>query len=317
MDKAIATGPFDYESLDEQAREVVLQKTAETHGLLKRTAESIIAIGNNLLEVQKVLPEMKFSAWLRAEFDLSRRSAYNFIRVATRFGGSCATVAQLPARVLYALVSASDVVVEQVETGQIAPTQDAIKKAKEAERQAREAEQLARADLQTYQAKVEQLTRDLEAMSQELAERKQQAIQIKEVEKQVVPPEVTEQLAALQHKVKEMKQQKDSLIQRITSLQEEIRLTDAEQAEGEHDRQVRRNWYKITSEFQKSLRSLLVQWPEPLDVLAFEADDWTRLSHVKELARRFLAECTRLTDELEARIIEGSTTEANNRQEAP
>lgn len=83
-------------------------------------------------------------------------------------------------------------------------------------------------------------------------------------------------------------------------------MNEAKRLEGDHERQVRLNWYKITGEFQRSLRSLLSQWPAPLDVLAFEADDWTRLSHVKELARRFLTECARLTDEPNARIVEGS-----------
>ena len=47
---------FDYDKLDEQTRDFVLQKTIETHGLLKRTAEHIIEIGQNLLSI-KASPE--------------------------------------------------------------------------------------------------------------------------------------------------------------------------------------------------------------------------------------------------------------------
>src|SRR5579864_5555767 len=157
MNEPAPPEPFDYSILDENTREIVLRKTDETHGLMRRTAESIIAIGQNLLTVQKHLPEMKFSAWLRAEFDLSRQSAYNFMRVAARFDGSCKTVLQLPARVLYELALSSDAIVEQVETGQLPPTIAAIRTAKEAERQAREAERLARAEAQARQATIEQL----------------------------------------------------------------------------------------------------------------------------------------------------------------
>jgi hypothetical protein len=202
--------PFDYSTLDEQTREIILRKTDETRGLMMRTTEHIIAIGFNLLTVRKQLPEMKFSAWLRTEFALSRQSAYNFMKVASKFGGRCNTVLQLPASVLYELASSSEAIVEQVEAGQLPPTLDAI------------------------------------------------------------------------------------------------RAGASESLEGEHERHVRLNWYRITSEFQRSMRSILSQWPSPLDALVFEADDWTRLSHVRELARRFLEECALLAQGTSGRIVEGS-----------
>ena len=86
-----------------------------------------------LHEVRARLPDMTFSAWLRAEFAFSRQTAYNFMKVATTFGESCTTVLQLPAKVLYALAWPSDAIIEHVETGQIAPTLEAIQAAKKAE----------------------------------------------------------------------------------------------------------------------------------------------------------------------------------------
>ncbi len=302
--------PFDYSILDEQIREIVLRKTDETHGLMRRTAESIVAIGQNLLIVQKHLPEMKFSAWLRAEFDLSRQSAYNFMRVAARFGGSCKTVLQLPARVLYELASSSDAIVEQVETGQLLPTIEAIKAAKEGERQAREAERQAFSEIQARQATIEQLTRDLEGLRQHLAAMPALEVQIREVEKRFVPPEITAQLDTQQQKVVALTQQRDTLSKQVSELQKQVRARESERLEGEHERRIRLNWYRISSEFQRSLRSILSQWPSPLDVLAFEADDWTRLSQIKELARRFLEECTRLTQGTDSRIVDGSRVSA-------
>jgi hypothetical protein len=75
MSETSSLPPFDYLDLDETTRVFVQKKTDETHGLMKRTTEYIIQIGQNLLEVQQHLPEMKFSAWLRAEFDFSRQTA--------------------------------------------------------------------------------------------------------------------------------------------------------------------------------------------------------------------------------------------------
>jgi hypothetical protein len=308
MNEIAPQEPFDYDSLDETSRRIVMQKTDETHGLMRRTAENILAIGQNLQLVQQHLPEMRFSAWLRAEFALSRQTAYNYMRVATKFSGSCQTVLQLPARILYALTSSSDTVIEQVETGQIPPTLEAIQAAKEAERQAREAEQQAREESCSRLTTIEQLTSDLEGLRRQLTAPASPTVEIKEVEKLVVPPEMTAQLDTLKQNVTILTHQRETLSQQVAHLQEQIRVEASEHPEREQEQRVRLNWYRITSEFQRSLRSILSQWPSSLDVLAFEADDWSRLSHVKELASRLLEECTRLTQATE-RIVEGSSEE--------
>lgn len=225
MDEPGLPAPFDYSTLDEQSREIVLRKTDETHGLMKRTAEGIIAIGQNLLTVQQHLPEMKFSEWLRAEFDLSHQSAYNFMHVASRFAGSCKAVLQLPARVLYELASSSDAIVEQVKAGQLPATVAAIKAAREAER-------IARAETQARQAMIERLTRDLEGMRQRLANLSIPEIQVREVEKVLAPSEVTAQLETLQEKVVALTQQRDSLSQQVAELQEQARSGASERFEG-------------------------------------------------------------------------------------
>jgi len=126
---------FDYDSLDPGTREFVRRAADETHGLMRKAAGDIVGIGENLLAVKERLPDMKFSAWLRAEFALSRQSAYRYMRVAEKFGKSCHTVLQLPARVLYELAAPStpQSVVEMVQAGQVPPTLEAIREAKGAE----------------------------------------------------------------------------------------------------------------------------------------------------------------------------------------
>ncbi len=321
MSEPLPQPPFDYQSLDEATRAFVQKKTDETHGLMKRTTEYIIEIGQNLLEVQQRLPEMKFSAWLRAEFNFSRRTAYNFMKVATKFGESCATVAQLPAKVLYELASCSDAIVVQVETGQMAPTLDAIRAAKEAEWQAREGErqaheqvQAARQRLSSLQetsqeqkATIEQLMHELESLRTRLAELSTPEVQIQEVEKQVAPPEITAELTRLQQKVRTLTQQRDTLSEQVAHLQQEARAEVLERHEGEHERRVRLNWYQVTGEYHRCVVKLLAQWPTPLDVFAFEADDWTRLEHTRELSQRFLEHCTALAKVTSGSIIDSST----------
>src|SRR5258707_9221360 len=114
------------------------RKADGTRGLLKRTAQHILAIGRNLHEVKERLPHGQFLAWLQAEFAMSERQARNFMHVATRFGTKPEILADLSLTVIYALAapSTSQAVIDQVESKQISPTLEAIRAAKEAERQA-------------------------------------------------------------------------------------------------------------------------------------------------------------------------------------
>ncbi|RME71828.1 MAG: DUF3102 domain-containing protein [Chloroflexi bacterium] len=78
---------FDYNSLDAETRIVVQQRTGEIRDLVRRTAENVVRIGGKLAEVRDRLGNSgRFDAWLQAEFEWSRRTAYNFISVYERFG---------------------------------------------------------------------------------------------------------------------------------------------------------------------------------------------------------------------------------------
>jgi hypothetical protein len=313
--------PVDYSDLDEETREFLTRKTHEIHGLMRRTAEEIIMIGENLLMVQQRLPEMKFSAWLRAEFDFSRQSAYNFMRVANKLGGSGKTVLQLPAKVLYELASSSWTIIEQVETGHLSPTLDAIRVAKEAERQALESERQARVDVETTQARLRSLQREVEAqqtiierLSQDLEDTHQQrdedavpVTEIREVKKPVLPLETKDQLATLEQQLATITQQRDILSNQVAELQEQAQAEVLKRSETNQLKRIHLSWYRITNEFQRSVRTLLSQWPSPLDVLVFEADDWTCLSQTKELAKRLLEACGALTEGAERMVIESDS----------
>lgn len=82
----IQRSAFDYEGLEAGARAVVKDRTAEIHGLIRMTAQTVVKIGCKLAEVKPLL-EGRFCAWLQAEFTWSERAAMNFINVYKTFGG--------------------------------------------------------------------------------------------------------------------------------------------------------------------------------------------------------------------------------------
>lgn len=76
---------FDYEILDSEQRIVIQQRTGEIKERLRRSAQNIWEIGHKLVDVRSRLKHGQFETWLKAEFDWSRRTAYNFINVYEAF----------------------------------------------------------------------------------------------------------------------------------------------------------------------------------------------------------------------------------------
>jgi len=150
------------EQYAEGTRTFVQQKTDETHLLLKRTAENILAIGLILQAVKERLPHGQFLPWLQTEFAISRMTANHFMQVAEKFADKCTTLLHLPATILYELASPStnERIIERVERGQIAPTMDAIKEAKAALKLAQEAEQQAQVTAKATQQRLLQVQQD-------------------------------------------------------------------------------------------------------------------------------------------------------------
>ncbi|PSB28840.1 DUF3102 domain-containing protein [Chlorogloea sp. CCALA 695] len=76
---------FSYGMLSLATRKVVQQHTIEIKGLLRRTAQDIIDIGEKLSEVKQELGHGHFLAWLRTEFDWSESAARKFMQVHRKF----------------------------------------------------------------------------------------------------------------------------------------------------------------------------------------------------------------------------------------
>ncbi len=251
---------------------------------------------------------------------MSRWTAQHFIRVADKLGDKWGNFHHLPISVLYELAapSTSEDILTQIQNGQIPPTLEAVKEAREAERLARAAEQQARREaervqqqlstistqMQEKQTTIEQLGQEIALLQKQLATQASPTVEIKEVEKQVVTPEAKQQIADLQQRLQEVTRQRDALARRVDQLAEDARAAEQKHNEGAPERRIRLNWYQITAEFQSSVTKMLSRWPSFLDTQVFEADDWRRLSQTREIARRVLDECNALTQK---RIVESTT----------
>lgn len=76
---------FDYAVLAPDQRTIIQQRTGEIRERLQRSAQDIWEIGQRLADVRARLKHGQFDAWLKTEFNWSRRTAYNFIRVYEAF----------------------------------------------------------------------------------------------------------------------------------------------------------------------------------------------------------------------------------------
>ena len=98
---------FAYESLEPDVRADVQESTARLHELERRTSESIIEIGRQLLAVKERLGHGHFLPWLSAEFGWTRMTAHRFIVVAEQFGDMSQLVTNASPSALYALAAES------------------------------------------------------------------------------------------------------------------------------------------------------------------------------------------------------------------
>ena len=76
---------FDYATLDCETRIVVQQRTGEIKERIHNAAQLAWEIGQKLADVRSRLRPRQFTFWLQTEFQLSRRTAYNYINVFESF----------------------------------------------------------------------------------------------------------------------------------------------------------------------------------------------------------------------------------------
>jgi myosin heavy subunit len=313
---------FDYGLLNEDDREFVQQKSDEIHGQLKRTAEGIIRIGRNLIAVKKRLEDNyggrgHYEPWLHAEFDMSHSTAKRFMQVARRFNEETNLVSSISTSVLYELAAPStpDIIIEQVQTGEIPPNLDAIKEAKAAQKRAEEAEKQASEQAQSAQqqlfttqsqaqTKIDELTQQIASLQGEMQELKKSEEKI--IEKEVIPEETLQRLQALQKQVERLAYERDNEIKRADSFAQKYQEDMTEREEAKNHERIRQNWRSIVSQTHSSLMRLLAQWPTLVDTQSFEADDWAHVDHLKNTLRRVQEECDNLHSREDDMIIDAT-----------
>ena len=97
---------FDYEQLDPEVRTDVRESARRIHELERRTSESIIEIGNELVRVKSRLrgTGRNFGDWIELEFGWSWDTANNFMKVSQRFA-DFPKISEFQPSALYALAS--------------------------------------------------------------------------------------------------------------------------------------------------------------------------------------------------------------------
>ena len=96
---------FDYGSLDSNTASLVASETTKIKSIMRKTAESIIEIGERLYKVKQILNHGEFMKWVETEIQCDQTTVVNFIKVWQTFGNRKQVISQigLNVSVLYIL----------------------------------------------------------------------------------------------------------------------------------------------------------------------------------------------------------------------
>jgi len=171
----------------------VVQATERIKLRLKRTAEDIIAIGQDLILIKAELGHGNFEKWIKINFEMKRMTAHNIMQVAERFGSNIQLLYISPT-ILYELAAPStpDSVIEEVTAKVEAGETVSVKEVKELKRQAKETEEENKRihqELSVNKQMVNFLKKDIEEFNQE---RDQLSKEIERLQAAVAQPVVKE-----------------------------------------------------------------------------------------------------------------------------
>ncbi|NJO97109.1 MAG: DUF3102 domain-containing protein [Pleurocapsa sp. CRU_1_2] len=98
---------FDYSQLDSETSVFIREQTEEIRGLMRRTAQGIVDIGQKLLDIKEKLGHGNFLNWLKKEFDWSELTAQRFMQVARQFKSTNLLDLEIAPSALYILSAPS------------------------------------------------------------------------------------------------------------------------------------------------------------------------------------------------------------------
>lgn len=185
--------PTLFDMSEIQATGQVVQATERIKLRLKRTAEDIIAIGQDLILIKAELGHGNFEKWIQVHFEMKKTSSYVFINAAERFGSNVQILNVSPS-IIYELAAPStpDSVIEEVTAKVEAGEVVSVKEVKELKRQAKEAEEekeRIHKELSVNKQMVNFLKKDIEEFNQE---REQLAKEIERLQAAAAQPVVKE-----------------------------------------------------------------------------------------------------------------------------
>lgn len=102
-----ALAGFDYTALDMETRITVQSNTRAIRERMGRAAQDIADVGGYLADTRDRLGHGLFLAWLAAEFDMSERTAYNYIAVNQQFKSANFAEMSVAVSALYLLAAPS------------------------------------------------------------------------------------------------------------------------------------------------------------------------------------------------------------------
>lgn len=153
---------FSYAAVPDADRDDVRAAAERIRIRMKRTAQDIVEIGQDLIAVKAKIGHGNWLPWLEAEFGMSQSSADRFIHVATRFGDKLPTVGNLAPSVVYLLAQNNtpeevrEQIIERAEKGEDV-TVDEVKKLKDEVKAEKEKTAAARSEKTNLQDLVTEL----------------------------------------------------------------------------------------------------------------------------------------------------------------
>ena len=295
-------------------------KIAETHRCLDLEDEfeqrqieldierlkNALTIGENLQFFKNNLPHGEYMDFVKKEFGLRRQTSQNYSNLYLN-QSKLPTVGNLDMKSRYELTTHNTppVVIEMVESGEIPPTLEAIREAKRATKVEEEARKQAEREKESAQqqalfhekaARLAESERDgLRYQLEHLPTPEPQTIRV-EVEKEVLPPDIQEQITALQAQIATEKAniaEKEAKITTLTGekdqLNEKVNKNSIESQVMQKRLRVHQNWGRINDEVYANVSSYLRQVPDFFDPDVFEEKQYAYLAQTIDLFKHAIS----------------------------
>lgn len=233
---------------------------------MKRTAEDIVAIGQDLIATKQRLGHGQFGEWIKAEFDMGRQTATNLMNVAEKFGSEFPKIGNLTPSILYQLAAPStpdEVVnrtIEAKRAGENVTTADVKRWKEEAQRAQREAEQAKRekAEQARRMQELEQQQRDattrLEKAREEYVKLKNRPPERVEIEK--IVEKVPEPYASLDQALQGRKNLLSDAERDLQKAQRELERIKTDIVAARHEKEREQNERSHQDDVKVKLASL-------------------------------------------------------------